>query len=176
MTTRTPDELTEDLVIALSWAEPSRWQIGALMLDLRSTAGEEAMWQAIPEGSERLARVCLDVVARWGARPAPGLEFGHYRRVRWMDDAGAAEWLAEAMNGGWTPAMLGRAMAGFDPDEPTVAAMAQRLADDAGGRLTYEAAAGEWRIEGQAAWQPSMGAAVRACWRAQFGAKGSEGE
>lgn len=169
MTTRTPDELTEDLVIALSWAEPSRWQIGALMLDLRSTAGEEAMWQAIPEGSERLARVCLDVVARWGARPLPGLEFGHYRRVRWLDDEAARWVLADSQSNGWTPAQLGRYLAGFAPDEPAVAAMAQRLADDAGGRLVYEAAAGEWRIEGQAAWQPSMGAAVKAAWRGKYG-------
>lgn len=170
-----PDELRESIAVALTWHDPSRFVIGDMLRALRQHGGEEAVQDAIPADDPKAARLavkCLRVADRWpeDARGRwPDLEWGHFHRVRWLDDEAAGWVLDDSQANGWTPAQLGRHLAGFATDEPAVSAMAQRLADDAGGRLVYEAAAGEWRVEGQAAWQPSMGAAVRAAWRGKYG-------
>jgi hypothetical protein len=180
---RTTDDVREDLAVALAWAEPSRWEIGRLMCELRATAGEDAVWQAVPEGRGRLARVCLAVAERWPDGPWGGLEFGHYRRCLCLDSAGAAEALAQAAAGGWTPAQLGRWLAGFAPDEPAIAGMATALTGYDGGLgwggLTLERGPDGWVVTepdvwapgrfGENAHQPTIGAAIKAAWRQRFG-------
>lgn len=175
--TRGTDDLAADLAMALQWAEPSRWEIGRMMLALRATAGADAMWQAVPEGRERLAGVCLRVAERWPDGPAAGLEFGHCRRVQWLDDAAAHEALEAAVENGWTPAQLGRWLTGLAPDEPATAAMAAQLAAE--GDLIFRASGdGEWSLQGPVTTtiQPTIAKAVKAAWRQRYGRGGADND
>lgn len=171
------DELRAALAVALEFDPPSRWVIGDLLVSLRGQYGQDAMMDAVPDEPKRarLAMLCLTVSERW---PVPmrddALEWGHYRRVRWLDDAGAADALTRASDGGWTPAQLGRWLAGFDPNEPGVADMLRALsAADESGEVTLHATPGGWRLPRmpQAGEHESYTAAIRAAYRTYIGTK-----
>lgn len=177
------DELRDAVLVFLAWDAPSRWQIGDALRALRQHGGEEAVQDAIPADDPKAARLavkCLRVADRW---PIPehrsdDLEWGHYARLSWLDDGAATGWLWSAKHYGWSPAQMSRAMAGFDPDEPGMAGMMDALADYGGGCVTLRRDTnGQWEVVSRdAGWHPTYTAAIKATYRAQFGAKGSEGE
>lgn len=177
-TTLPADELRENIAVALSWDAPSRWAVGDMLRELRRRGGDEAVLDAMPAENPKAARLaarCLAVADRWPDEAArfADLEWAHHDRVRWLDDGGATTALTAAADNGWTPRQLGRWLAGLDPNEPAVAEMARRLAETYRGGVVLLSWPDGWTCTGGGeAHQPSIGAAIRAAWRAQFGASG----
>lgn len=180
VTADTPaDDIRAALAVALEFDPPSRWVIGDLLVSLKAQYGADVMQTGIPDDAKRarLARLCLQVAERW---PAPmrddALEWGHYKRCRWLDDDAAEAALTRASDEGWTPSQLGKWLAGFDPDEPAVAAMLEKLADlvlSGNAVVGLEYVGSGWRVVTPIIGpeQPSYTAAVKAAYRQHFGAK-----
>jgi hypothetical protein len=171
------DDIAAALAVALAYDPPSRWVIGDLLVGMRSQYGADAMQAAIPEDAKasRLARLCLQVSERW---PAPmrdaDLEWGHYKRCRWLDDDAADLALVKASDEGWSPAQLGKWLAGLDPDEPAIAEMLQDMANRGADRVELESTMNaEWRVVAPVVGPPqeSYTAAIKAAYRQHFGAK-----